>query len=255
MLTYELVAQARNTAQTITGVSSSSDRFTDSNHELVGGQRVMIASDGTMPGGVSDTTVYFVKVFSSSTFGLATTLDGSSVNITTHGSGTITYRVLDTPFFVEPTDYAASTNEKHWKLVAPFRTIYFEAVGPDTDLDEGTYSLFRANEWLLIKGMSNEMQSLSSGSGATGPAWRFEVAGDSGLSQERLIAATSQTALLHDVGILDYPVGSDIGQATIVPKSRKLQLQVTDAGDNGGSATTGKGAIISINVLYSHIGE
>jgi len=257
VLTYELVSQAANTPQSILSVTTATDRFNVStNPELVGGQRIKIASDGTMPGGVSSSTLYYIRVYSATTFGLATTLDGPAVSINSTGSGNITYQVFDTPFYIEPADYAASTNEKHWKLVAPFRTIYFEGIGPTTDADEGFYPLFRANEWLLVKGVANEMQSLPSGSGSTDPVWRLEVDSDTGpMTVERIFCLGTQTELLTESGVLRYPVGSDIPNATILPKKRKLQIEYTDAGDNGGAVTTGVGSIVSIHALYSPIGE
>lgn len=257
MLTYELVNQNQNTTQSCAAVTST-NKFTDSSHKLIAGQRVEFSATGSLPSGISSSVLYFVRDVTENDFKVSTTLDGSVVTFTTTGSG-LSYRVKDTPFYVEPSDFDSSSNQKHWKLVAPFRTHYFEVLGPSTDFDEGDYIMFRPLEWMSLKSVALDMNSLPSGSGSASPEWVLEVndgnSGEVQASEHAVTPVVSQTNIQTIETSLNYAVGSDVSQSTIIPRGRQFQLKCDDAGDASGAAVTGQGAIVALSFLYSHIGE
>jgi hypothetical protein len=79
----------------ITAVDAGTDTFTCANHGLSADDLIMVTVDagGTIPAGVSATTLYYAVVASSNTFQLSTTSGGGSiVNVTSAGSGTIRLR-------------------------------------------------------------------------------------------------------------------------------------------------------------------
>ena len=80
--------------QTVSAVSEASNTLTINSHPFVTGDRVLIKSTGTVPGGLSSTVAYFAISASSNSIKLATSragaLAGSEIDIQTAGSGTIT---------------------------------------------------------------------------------------------------------------------------------------------------------------------
>lgn len=80
--------------QTVTAVSEASNTLTINGHPFVVGDRVLVSSTGTVPGGLSSTVAYFVINESPNSIKLSTSragaLAGSEIDIQTAGSGTIT---------------------------------------------------------------------------------------------------------------------------------------------------------------------
>ena len=101
MATLSLILKGR-TAHSFTfvdaNVSTSAETITKPGHGLRPGQRVTFSnSGGALPGNIVSGWVYFVRAPTASTFQLATTLDGSAVNISSaSGGGTHTLKSLDT---------------------------------------------------------------------------------------------------------------------------------------------------------------
>lgn len=76
-----------NTIGTFTVTIASPAVVTLSNHGLVDGQMVRLATTGALPTGLAVATDYFVKYINSSTFNLAATLGGSNINTSGSQSG------------------------------------------------------------------------------------------------------------------------------------------------------------------------
>lgn len=84
-----------------TDVNTGTDIFTITNHNFRTGDRIVTDENGnTLPTGLTDGTVYYVAVASTSTFYLCTTLenawarangDSTQINITGTGSGTVNF--------------------------------------------------------------------------------------------------------------------------------------------------------------------
>lgn len=72
---------------TFTAVAAT-DVITATGHTLVDGDKVRVSSTGTLPGGLSASTDYFVRDTSGSTFKLAASSGGAAIDITSTGSGT-----------------------------------------------------------------------------------------------------------------------------------------------------------------------
>lgn len=90
------VAQSSN-------IDTANERIYKNGHNLSSGDRVAFASSGSLPGGLSATTLYYVRetgqdwTGSGQWFDVSATDGGSRVNITSTGSGTLT--VYDSPVF------------------------------------------------------------------------------------------------------------------------------------------------------------
>jgi hypothetical protein len=70
-----------------TGVDVTNDLFTSVGHGLANGTPCQITSTGTMPGGLAIVTQYYVVNQTADTFKLATTYNGTAINITSQGTG------------------------------------------------------------------------------------------------------------------------------------------------------------------------
>lgn len=84
-----------NANKVITLVDPATDTLTAAGHGLVAGEEVMVTVDsgGTLPGGVSGTTIYYAAAIAADTLKLSTTADGLNiVDITSAGSGTLRLR-------------------------------------------------------------------------------------------------------------------------------------------------------------------
>lgn len=76
-----------NTVGTFTVTIASPAVVTLTNHGLVEGQMVRLATTGALPTGLAAATDYFVKAINSSTFNLAATLGGANINTSGSQSG------------------------------------------------------------------------------------------------------------------------------------------------------------------------
>lgn len=78
-------------------VSATDDTITKTNQKLDNGDRVRIASSGTVPGGLDDSTLYYVVGSSGNSFQLSATEGGAAIDITSVGTGQHNiYRLYDT---------------------------------------------------------------------------------------------------------------------------------------------------------------
>ena len=75
---------------TLSSVNASTDVLTAS-AAPASGKPLMFQSTGSLPGGLSATTLYYPIVQSGNTFKVSTSSNGSAVNLTSSGSGTIRY--------------------------------------------------------------------------------------------------------------------------------------------------------------------
>jgi hypothetical protein len=135
---------------TVSGVVTGDDELTITGHGIVEGTGVRLSSTGTMPGGVSATTTYFVGVEDADTITLHTTeaaaLAGTGkVDITSAGSGVL--RVVEnTPLIIHGEDgtvltvlnaMVTSMPNIGW---APTRTMFDEVVFTGLLLNRTTLS-------------------------------------------------------------------------------------------------------------------
>lgn len=113
-----------------TGVDTTTDLITVSaNHNLTTGQSVTVTTAGSLPTGISTSTVYFIIAPTATTFGFATTyvnaLAGTLINLTAVGSGNSTVVVqaavnigipffANTPLFINAAEYPDIT--KAWSV-------------------------------------------------------------------------------------------------------------------------------------------
>jgi hypothetical protein len=91
-------------AETVTGVtaeptqtftaSTSTDLLTCNDHGVEEGDQIIVATSGTLPTGLSASTRYWAVQVTPNSFGLASTPQGSQIDITGAGSGTHTFYVV-----------------------------------------------------------------------------------------------------------------------------------------------------------------
>jgi hypothetical protein len=79
--------------QTFTA-SASTDLLTKVAHGVKENQQVVLATNGTLPGGLSTATPYFAVDIGANDFGLALRAGGAKIDITSTGSGTHTYYIV-----------------------------------------------------------------------------------------------------------------------------------------------------------------
>lgn len=75
------------TAMDKTFTAAVDDTITCASHGLINGNRIQVWSEGTLPGGLVESTTYFVVQKTTNTFKVSLTLAGSPVNITSTGTG------------------------------------------------------------------------------------------------------------------------------------------------------------------------
>ena len=83
------------------------NNITSTAHGLLYGQAITVSSGGTLPGGLTAGTKYYVLSPTTNVFQLSTTYGGTAVDITSVGSGTHTYKTADNFVFGTP---AANSN-------------------------------------------------------------------------------------------------------------------------------------------------
>lgn len=81
------IVEFHSALQTFTA-DASTDVITCASHGFNDGDQVRVESAGTLPAGLSDTTLYYVISSTASTFKVSTTKGGSQVDITDAGTGT-----------------------------------------------------------------------------------------------------------------------------------------------------------------------
>ncbi len=71
--------------------NDATDTFTAVSHGMSAGQILLVSSTNTLPTGLSANTLYYVINVTTNTFQLSASLNGSAINITTAGTGTLSY--------------------------------------------------------------------------------------------------------------------------------------------------------------------
>lgn len=100
-------------------VDTSLNSITETAHGMANGTRVSFTSSGTLPGGLSASTLYYVVLRFTNTFKVSTTLNGSPVNITSQGSGTHTCHknpLWSTPPSDDSTDWMDIGPSEKWAM-------------------------------------------------------------------------------------------------------------------------------------------
>jgi len=82
--------------QSKTFTASTDDTITSNGHTLLNNNTITFSSTGTLPGGLSTSTTYYVINATTNTFKVSLTQGGSAVDITSTGSGTHTWTREDT---------------------------------------------------------------------------------------------------------------------------------------------------------------
>lgn len=151
-----------------TAVDTTNNLFTSAGHGLPNGTPCQITSTGTIPGGLAINTQYYVVNTATDTFKLATTYNGTAIDITTQGTGnhTITesYRVYksngensDKPYeYIKITFYAYNTLIHFWATYyynvatkASLGTVYSSLSPYITTAESGFYLWIHGNKNLV----------------------------------------------------------------------------------------------------------
>lgn len=85
---------------TVSSVNAGDNTMTIAGHGLENNTHVTVSSDGSVPGGLSENTVYHVVNKTTDTIQVAATEGGSAIDLTTAGSGVITLKTRIKPGLV-----------------------------------------------------------------------------------------------------------------------------------------------------------
>ncbi len=80
------------------------------------------------------------------------------------------------PWIVRPLDYAATTNEKYWRLVAPTDNFHMELFDPTYPWATGNYFMCNLPSYWKILEVTVDVKTSASGSG-TQSEWNLQVGG------------------------------------------------------------------------------
>jgi len=142
---YQLVSATLG-SKNISSINTTSDVITTtSSHSWETGQGVIVRSTASIPPGITENQLYFIRDTGTSTLTLHDTRLGASnnsarVNITGSGSGTITLYEANYPHEVVPDDYDASTNTRYWRRTEldPIICQHVDILGPSEALTSST---------------------------------------------------------------------------------------------------------------------
>jgi len=98
---------------TITAINTGTDFFTCVAHGLLNGNQVFIDSDATMPAPLEKFNIYYVINKTADTFQLSLTSGGSAIDITSAGSGTITFQTQSAVVITHNLGYIPMT-QAYW---------------------------------------------------------------------------------------------------------------------------------------------
>ena len=84
---YDLAGNPNTVA--IVTANSSTDKFANASNTLMNGQPVRFSSTGTLPVGISSSITYYVVNRTGSDFQVSTVIDGSPLNFSTNGTGSL----------------------------------------------------------------------------------------------------------------------------------------------------------------------
>ena len=113
-------------------VNTGAETITEAAHGYVTGDTVILSNTGGgLPGGLSATTYYVIKV-DANTFSLATSLAnayaGTAINITTQGTGTH-HVVIDGPYIIVSDQAAPAINEVAFVIKVGYKTLEAGYIG------------------------------------------------------------------------------------------------------------------------------
>lgn len=95
-------------------------------HGYLGGERIMLATTGALPTGLSANTIYFIKFIDANTFNLSLTSGGANINTTGSQSGTHTAWTIRTDSTLTGSQiYGSQTNRIGYYITAfDFTSVY-----------------------------------------------------------------------------------------------------------------------------------
>lgn len=89
-------------------------------HGYLGGERIMLATTGALPTGLSINTVYFIKYIDANTFNLSLTSGGANINTSGSQSGTHTVWTIRTDSTLTYTQICGSQTNRVGNFIVPF---------------------------------------------------------------------------------------------------------------------------------------
>jgi hypothetical protein len=144
--------------------TASGTTLTATGHDFVNGTRVTVATTGTLPGGLTASTIYYVVGVSGSTLGLSATKGGSAIVTSSAGSGVHSVTeaepgVLDSldVWVRHEVDYAGSGRQQLTGILAATfnpSLVRAEKLGDDSLFDPSSASIVYRYIGLIAGGTS-----------------------------------------------------------------------------------------------------
>jgi len=139
-------------------VNATDNTLTLADHGFVTGDRVQGTTGGTLPGGLSPATNYWVIKVSSSVFKLASSLAnavaGTAIDLSDDGTGAGTYTMVSK--LAGPASFQASMVDQatgHWKITFDngFANADFIAIATPNTVDQAAQIVARAATYIEVK--------------------------------------------------------------------------------------------------------
>lgn len=105
---------------TCTMTSASPCVVTLAGHGYLGGERIMLATTGALPTGLSANTIYFIKFIDANTFNLSLTSGGANINTSGSQSGTHTAWTIRTDSTLTYSQICGSQTNRVGVYIVPF---------------------------------------------------------------------------------------------------------------------------------------
>jgi len=212
----EATATKANGATRISSVDTSGETITtESSHGYSSGEAVTIYSPGTVPGGVSTSATYYVRVLSSSSFSLHTTQanaesGSSAVDLTGAQSGDVYFLnsspETSTVSVQSDTDTIKSKISSYISQINKVQSLIGTQTASSTDADGKVTLGVLAGESLVAMTITGDLRAAAIGdvTGLTGTITRLESVGytSTGYSNQITLSdsSTLDTALRENLG-------------------------------------------------------
>ncbi len=174
--------------------AATTDIITSNSHGLQNGDLIQVTTTGTLPGGLTASTNYYVIDATANTFKVSATPNGPAVNITSAGTGTHTYHLKGKVIYVA--DWVHNIVSLHF-IGTPTMTVKFQGSIANAAPDFNKAQSYD-NSWDYVEVL--DLEDGTAIDGDTGISC-------SGVTDDRLLEVNTSGLKWLTVAITDYTAG------------------------------------------------